>query len=435
MAETATQRRAHVVGAGIAGLSAALRFAKAGWRVTLYEAAAQAGGRCRSYVDAKLERSIDNGNHMLLAANTAALAFVAEIGAAERLTRPAEAAFPFLDLASGESWTLTPSSGPIPWWIFDKARRIPGTGAGDYLGAWRLAFAGENDTVADCLARSGGDRGVLWRRFWVPLTVAALNTHPREASARLLWLVVRESFAKGAEACRPFVARRGLSDVFVDPALDAIHGLGGAISFNRRLRALIDDGAHITALAFGEQRVEVASGEAVVLALPPGVTGDLVPGLAVPRDARPIVNAHIRLPEGVRPARSLAPELPILGLVGGSADWLFLRDDVVSLTVSAAEDLAEQPAEAIADLMWHDTARALGLDPAPGTSAQPVIRIIKEKRATLAQTPAALKLRPGPRTRWANLVLAGDWTDTGYPATIDSAVRSGAAAAAAFAKP
>src|SRR3546814_20530005 len=83
-------RRAHVVGAGLAGLSAALRLAKAGWQVTLYEAAAQAGGRCRSYEDAKLERSIDNGNHILLAANTAALDFVREIGPADRLTRPAQ---------------------------------------------------------------------------------------------------------------------------------------------------------------------------------------------------------------------------------------------------------------------------------------------------------------------------------------------------------
>jgi protoporphyrinogen oxidase len=115
MADDTSAGRAHVGGAGIAGLSAALRLAAQGRRVTLYEAAAQAGGRCRSYVDTRLERSIDNGNHMLLAANTAALDFVAEIGATDRLTQPAQAAFPFLDLASGESWTVTPSSGPIPW--------------------------------------------------------------------------------------------------------------------------------------------------------------------------------------------------------------------------------------------------------------------------------------------------------------------------------
>jgi len=339
MPEAASPRRAHVVGAGIAGLSAALRLSAEGFQVTLYEAAAQAGGRCRSYVDAKLERSIDNGNHMLLAANTAALAFIAEIGAADRLTQPARAAFPFLDLATGESWTVVPGAGAIPWWIFSAKARIPGSGVSDYLATWKLAVASETATVADCL----DDRGPLWERFWVPLTVAALNTHPREASARLLWLVVRESFAKGADACRPYVARRGLSDVFVDPALESLRARGGAVAFGRRLRGLAFEGDRVAGLDFGETRIAVAPGEPVVLALPPAVTGDLLPDLEVPRDSRPIVNAHLRLPAGARPARALAPELPILGLVGGAADWLFLRDDVVSLTVSAAEDLAERP--------------------------------------------------------------------------------------------
>ncbi len=426
MTGSASPRRAHVVGAGIAGLSAALRLAQQGHTVALYDAAAQAGGRCRSYDDARLERRVDNGNHLLLAANTAALDFVAEIGAADRLTQPARAAFPFLDLATGESWTVEPSPGPVPWWIFSAARRIPGTHPGDYLAAWKLAFAGEAATVADCL----DTQGPLWERFWVPLTVAALNTHPREASARLLWLVVRESFARGAAACRPFVARRGLSDVFVDPALEQLRARGGAIAFGRRLRNLTFEGDRVSALDFGAQRIAVGAGDAVVLALPPGIAVELLPGLEAPLDYRPIVNAHIRLPEGARPARQLDPELPILGLVGGAADWLFLRDDVVSLTVSAAEALAERPSEEIARMMWRDTAKALGLDGA----AAPVVRIVKEKRATLAQTPAALRLRPGPRTRWRNLALAGDWTDTGYPATIESAVRSGRAAATALAQ-
>jgi hypothetical protein len=145
----------------------------------------------------------------------------------------------------------------------------------------------------------------------------------------------------------------------------------------------------------------------------------------VPEDSRPIVNAHIRLPR----TPALPEGLPFLGLVGGTADWLFLRGDIASLTVSAAETLAEQPAAAIAERMWADTARALGLDPA----LAPPVRIIKERRATFAQTPAALARRAGTETAWRNLVLAGDWTDTGYPATIESAVRSGRRAADALA--
>ena len=158
-----------------------------------------------------------------------------------------------------------------------------------------------------------------------------------------------------------------------------------------------------------------------MLALPPAAAGTLLPGLEVPADSRPIVNAHIRLPE----PRRLPEGLPFLGLVGGTADWLFLRGDIASLTVSAAEALAEEPADAIAARMWADTAGALTLDP----GLQPPVRVIKERRATFAQTPAALARRAPARTAWRNLLLAGDWTDTGYPATIDGAVRSGFAAA------
>ena len=426
MASDRGSRRAHIVGAGIAGLAAAVDFVQRGWAVTLYEAAAQAGGRCRSYHDARLDRWIDNGNHMLLAANTAALTYLDQIGAGDRVTRPQHTAFPFLDLKTGEAWQVEPSRGPLPWWIFDARRRIPGTAPGDYLAALRLARASQDATVADCLRT----HGPLWERFWVPLTVAALNTHPREASARLLWLVVRESFAKGAAACRPYVARHSLSDTFVDPALAMLAARGGEAHFGQRLRALELADAGVTALTFGERRIAIGTADAVVLALPPGNTAELVPGLTVPEDSRPIVNAHIRLPEGPVPSRRLSPELPILGLVGGAADWLFLRDDVASLTVSAAETLADDPAEEIAKRMWRDTARALGLDPA----AEPTTRIIKERRATLAQTPEALRRRPPQRTRWPNLALAGDWTDTGYPATIESAVRSGFAAVKTLAK-
>ena len=412
---------AYVVGAGIAGLSCALRLAARGWSVSLIEAAGQAGGRCRSFHDERLGRRIDNGNHILLSANREALSYLEEIGARDGLVGPGRAVFPFVDLRSGERWTLRPGAGPIPWWILNPRRRIPGTRLAGYLAGLRLAWAGPEATVADCL--NPGDP--LWARFWEPLTVAALNTAPEEASARLLWRVLRESFLRGEAACRPLIARDGLSACFIEPALDRLKAADASIHFNRRLRALRFADGRVSALDFGDTCIEPGAGDRVVLALPPSAIGSLLPDARVPDDSRPIVNVHIRLPA----PPGLPAELPFLGLVGGAADWLFVRADVASLTVSAAGGLADQPAETIGRRLWADTAKALSLPLEP----LPPLRVIKERRATFAQTPAALARRLPARTRWPNLFLAGDWTDTGYPATIESAVRSGRTAARAAA--
>jgi squalene-associated FAD-dependent desaturase len=407
----------HVVGAGLAGLAAAVELAGRGGRVALHEAAPQAGGRCRSYHDRALGATIDNGNHLLLSGNEAALGYLATIGAADRLIGPAEACYPFLDLVSGERWTVRPNRGRLPLWLACPGRRVPGTRLVDYLAGGRLARAPDHATVAERLAPAGR----LWRRFWDPLATAILNTPPERASARLLWAALRESFAKGGAGCRPLIARHSLADSLVDPALAWLRARGAEIAFGARLRAIEGAAGRIDRLRFAERTVELAPGDRAILALPPGPAAGLLPGLAVPQAHHAIVNGHLRLP---RPA-ALPDGAVLLGLVGGTAQWLFLRGAIASLTVSAADALAELPAEAIAARLWWDTAQALGLPAAP----LPPWRIVKEKRATFAQTPAELARRPAAATAWRNLWLAGDWTATGLPATIEGAIRSGRHAA------
>ncbi len=411
--------RTHVIGAGLAGLSTAVSLARAGRTVTLHEAAGQAGGRCRSWFDTRLGRAIDNGNHLLLSGNRSTLRYLTDIGAGDALVGPSPACFPFLDLRTGRRWRLRPNAGRLPWWILDPRRRVPGSRVRDYLAALRLATAGADRTVADCL----GDRGVLFERFWEPLAVAVLNSPVRAGAARLLWPVLRETFGGGEAACRPRIARTGLSATFVDPALEFLRRHGAAVRFGARLRGIAYGVDRAHGLDFGTATANLDHGDNVVLALPPSGAASLVPDLTVPERSHAIVNAHFRLSE---PAR-LPPALPFLGLIGGTAQWLFVRGDVASVTISAADTMIDQEAGAIARQTWRDVAAALGHAPEP----VPPYRVVKEKQATFAQTPAQARLRPGTRTRFGNVYLAGDWIDTGLPATIESAIRSGRAAARA----
>ena len=409
----------HVIGAGLAGLSASVRLVSRGCRVVLHEAARQAGGRCRSYHDRALGRVIDNGNHLLLSGNRSTLGYLRTIGAAHSLVGPNDACFPFLDLRSGQRWTLRPNPGRLPVWTLMPSRRVPGSRFTDYLGGWRLAVAAPSLTVADCL----GNSGVLWERLWDPLSTAVLNTPSAIGSAGLLWTALRESFLRGGESCRPLMARDSLAASLVEPALAFLTEHRAAIHWGRRLRAVsLRDRA--TDLHFANLDVALEPGDQVILALPPAQIAGLLPNIRVPLGSHAIVNAHFRLP---RPAR-LPGGAMLLGLVGATAQWLFLRQEVASVTVSAADDLVETSSDEIAETLWRETAKALDLPTVP----EPPWRIVKEKRATFSQTPAENAKRPPTETPWPNLHLAGDWTATGLPATIEGAVRSGQRAAGAI---
>ena len=407
----------HVVGAGLAGLACAVDLAAAHRHVVVHEAAGHAGGRCRSFHDPGLDRIIDNGNHLVMRGNTALLRYLDAIGARGSLAG-GEAAFPFLDLADSSRWTVRPNRGPLPWWMLSGSRRVPGTSPADYLGGLRLARARRDESVADCLA----GRPRIFARLWEPLAVAALNTAAEEGSARLLWPVLARTFLRGADFCRPYVARDGLSETFVAPALAVLGAHGVEVRLNSRLKAIgrTSDG-RAASLAFTQHEIALGDGDAVVLAIPDAgahqLLGDIVPALP----HRAIVNAHFRLDAPIR----LPGNSPFLGLVGGTAQWLFVRNDIVSVTVSAADALAARANDEIARILWGDVATALGLD----AGRIPPVRIINDRRATIAQTPSAAARRPPARTPLANLLLAGDWTDTGIPATIEGAVQSGHTAA------
>jgi monoamine oxidase len=388
----------HVVGAGIAGLAAALAIADRGHAVVLHEGAKQAGGRCRSWLAPGLDRVIDNGTHMVVGANHAVFTYLRRIGAEDSL-RPAAAAIPMLDLASGRVWTATPLK----------------LAASVLASTWQLS-ARQDEPIAAALGRSRH-----YRRFWDPLALAVMNTPADQASALVFRRVLARTLWRGGKASQPFLARQGLSQSFIAPALAALAKAGATLRLNHPLRAVSRDGGRVLRLQFDDAEIRLGADDQLLLAVPWPVAGGLLPDLpALP--ASPIVNAHFRLSAG-QLRQIKVPDGAMLGLLGGTGQWLFVQRDVVSVTISGAGDVVDRDGAELGQCLWQDAGRALGIAGPPDA-----LLVIKEKRATLFHTPETEARRPPPR-QGENLLLAGDWTATGLPCTLEGAITSGLTAA------
>jgi glycine/D-amino acid oxidase-like deaminating enzyme len=385
----------HVVGAGLSGLACALAAADAGLDVVLHEAAKQAGGRCRSWDDALIGRRIDNGTHVVVGGNPAAMGYLERVG-----TRASLHALPSIptvfDLADGKIWR--PSLGTL---IRALASSL-----------WTFGFD-RSGTVAK---RVGTSRD--FRFIWEPLAVATLNTDAARASAALFRSVLARSVWRGLAASRMHVAGGDLTASFVAPAVAALQARGVGVQFGHGLREPVLRDGRVVELVFDDTTIVLSRNDVVVFAVPWWTASKWL-GLPELPDS-PIVNVHYRLKT---PPANLADH-EALGVVGGVSQWIFRRGDILAVTVSAAAGLDEQSNDDIAATIWREVVRALDL------SGQPeAVRVVKEKRATLLHTTETEALRPH-RRQGENLFLAGDWTATGLPCTIESAIRSGNLAAA-----
>ena len=189
----------------------------------------------------------------------------------------------------------------------------------------------------------------------------------------------------------------------------------------QRLKFLKFENHHVKHLSFTQTTIPVDPQDKVISALPPAPTQKMLDGLDIPLAYSAIINLHFKLDQDIKvdwPA-------PLIGLIGGAAQWVFIRGSMASVTISAGNDLLDKLAVDLANEVWNE------ISPLFDKTAKPLpqYKVIKEKRATLAQSPKLEPYRPTPDTAYKNLYLAGDWTDTGLPATIEGAIRSGYLAA------
>jgi squalene-associated FAD-dependent desaturase len=406
-------RRVAIVGAGYAGCAAAVALARRGVRVRLFEALAVPGGRARRIRlrtpgDGRTVE-LDNGQHVLAGAYTELGWLMHTIG----VPQDAVLRMP-LELRYADGFALRALWLPAPLGLAGGLLAARGLPLGEALGAIRfLARLGRtrfrlaaDETVAALLARHR-QGGRASHYLWGPLCVAALNTPPARASARVFLAVLRDTLAAASGASDLLLPRTDLSRLFPEPACEFVRARGGEVRIGEPVRDL-------AALR--------AAHEAVIVAVGPHQLARLAPELAPAYEYQPIYTCYLQYPETVHLA------LPMLGLSRGLVQWAFDRGALtgekgrIACVISAEGEHQQMTHTALADACHRELAAALGGLPAPLWA-----RVIAEKRATIACTPGVP--RPSARTPIPGVVLAGDYTEAEYPPTLEAAVRSGLRAA------
>ena len=433
-----TARHVVVVGGGFAGLAAAVRLARAGTHTTLLERRPFLGGRAYSFAHPVTGEVVDNGPHALMGAYTEALDFLGEIGASAKLRVQPRLRVTLAHPELGLGEVAAPAvPGPLqaPLALLRYRLLTRGDRARLFAGALRLAARGSalaGRTVAEALADVGQSRAAC-ERFWHPLAIATLNEAPEMAAAAPFAAVLRRAFFAGARAARFALAAVPLSELYTADARHAIEAAGGSVVTGAAVASLALEAEQARAVLLRDGRRVDA--DAVILAVPCAALLRLLPPAlraAPPFRAlaavgtSPIVSVHLWLDRPVGWGSSF------LGLLGGRAQWLFdcgpARDGgrrVASVT-SGARFWNDASDEAIAAEVLADAGAVL-----PALRAARCTRalVVRERHATISLTPAADAVRPRVTTPLANLFLAGDWVQTGLPATIEGAVQAGREAA------
>jgi squalene-associated FAD-dependent desaturase len=446
-----------VVGGGFAGLAAALSLQERRHQVVLLERRGVLGGRATSSRDAVTGEDVDNGTHLMIGAYARTLALARRAGVEDLLLAQENLRLEWIDEQGTSALDCPPLAAPLHLLAGLVGLRVP---LAVKLQALRLGLAvrfgrrPEGLTLAQYFERCG--QGVAARRLlWDPLALAILNEPPERAAAVLFHRVYREAFLRDNGASRLVFLRRGWG-VFAERIARHFEGRGGVIERRARAQSLVVEEGRVSGVGLARgpaAREAIAAGraaepgferaDAVVCALPPQALAALVPQAwqtRPPFDAlsrfggSPIVSVELWLDRAV-------VDRPMLGLRGCEVEWLFDKGRLygrdgapqhLAFIVSAAyRSAAKTNAELVA--VAEQALRRYF----PAMSTATIVRslVLRDPSATFASTPALEALRPGPVTPIAGLFLAGDWTDTGLPATIEGAVRSGEKAADAVVAP
>jgi squalene-associated FAD-dependent desaturase len=446
---TPITKDAVVIGAGFAGLSAAVALTQRGVRVTVLEGKPALGGRAYSFTDPDTGDFVDNGQHVLMGCYGATLDFLKQIGAHGQLVFHEDLEIEML-AGPGESATLKTARLPGPLHMtaallgyrhLSIAERMSVMRGGLRMLAMRRFGGGELSriTVAQLMDRLGQSEHAR-KRFWYPLSIATLNDEPEVSSAQLLAEVLKRAFFSRRRDSAFVYSRVGLSELYCTGAKQLIERAGGSVVSHSIVEMLeLGAGGRVASVRLRDgRRIEASDFISAVPApqllrlLPENAVADPFFSRFTGLSSSPIICVHVWLDRQVT-------DSPFVGFIGTTTQWLFNKRQIfaqrgevhpgyLSFVISGARKLVDRSNQELLEIVINDLHAMI-----PASRAAKVVKslVLKEKNATMAPDLRSHQLRPTAKTPIANFFLAGDWIQTDLPATIESAVMSGRAAAAA----
>jgi squalene-associated FAD-dependent desaturase len=446
---TPVTKDAVVIGAGFAGLSAAVALAQRGVRVTVLEGKPALGGRAYSFTDPDTGDFVDNGQHVLMGCYGETLDFLKQIGAYDQLVFHEDLEIEML-AGPGQRATLKTARLPGPLHMtaallgyrhLSIAERMSVMRGGLRLLAMRRFGGGELSriTVAQLMDRLGQSEHAR-KCFWYPLSIATLNDEPEVSSAQLLAEVLKRAFFSRRRDSAFVYSRVGLSELYCAGAKQLIERAGGSVVSHSIVEMLdLGAGGRVASVRLRDgRRIEASDFISAVPApqllrlLPENAVADPFFSRFTDLSSSPIICVHVWLDREVT-------DSPFIGFIGSTTQWLFNKRQIfaqrgeahpgyLSFVISGARKLVDRSNQELLDIVVNDLHALI-----PASRAAKVVKsmVLKEKNATMAPNLRSHELRPTAKTPIANFFLAGDWIQTGLPATIESAVISGRAAAAA----
>jgi squalene-associated FAD-dependent desaturase len=428
-----------VAGGGFAGMSAAIHLTRMGHQVELLESKSYAGGRAHSFQDAHTGVTLDNGQHIFMGCYHACMELIDLLGVRERLDLQEAIRVPFRSLNRTES-VLDAGRWPFPLHMAGALTGYRELSLKDrfvmVLFALRLRLgeqARSEESAKAWLTRLGQTPNAC-RSLWDPFCIAALNEPTEQASAVLLETVLRQSLFGSPKDTSIYVSRVGLSDLLMPEVKYFLESTGSTYCLGEGVQSFSFSDRSLESLTTTKGRV--LQPDAVVCALPWKATASLLPETeALARQIRkiessPIVAIHLLTDRAIH-------HEPFVGLLDSPVHWIFDRSHqlntqthpglfLYSIVTSAAYAMKSMKNQEIIDLVWDEILKHY-----PSMEGA-IIRhsvVYKSSDATFAARPETEAWRPPAKTPWDNFILAGDWTDTGLPATLEGAALSGKIAA------